>query len=80
MRAPMVLAKGLDMIALKIREIGEENEIPLFENPPLAQALYKSVEIDQEIPSEHYKAVAKVISYVMGLKRPKTPARGIRPR
>ena len=80
MRAPLVLAKGLDLIALKIREIAEENEIPLYENPPLAQALYKSVEIDEEIPPEHYKAVAKVISYVMNLKKPKAPVRANRPR
>ena len=75
MRAPVVLAKGVDNIALKIREVAEENEIPLYENPPLAQALYKTVDLDQEIPPEHYKAVAKVISYVLGLKRPKAPAR-----
>lgn len=75
MRAPVVLAKGLDNIALKIREIAQEHEIPLYENPPLAQSLYKTVDLDEEIPPEHYKAVAKVISYVMGLKRPVSPAK-----
>lgn len=68
MRAPRVVAKGLDNIALRIREVAKEHDIPLFENPPLAQALYASVEIDQEIPAEHYKAVAEIITYVYRLK------------
>lgn len=68
MDAPLVLAKGLDNIALKIKEIAEENEIPIVENPPLARALFASVEIDQTIPPEHFKAVAEVIGYVMQLK------------
>lgn len=68
MDAPIVVAKGVDLIALKIREIGRENNIPIVENAPLARALYKSVEIDQEIPPEHYKAVADVIRFVMNLK------------
>ena len=71
MNAPLCLAKGLDMIALKIREIGEEHKIPIVENPPLARALYASVEVDHEIPGEHYKAVAEVIGYVMGLRKRK---------
>jgi len=68
MRAPKVVAKGLDNIALRIREVAEEHDIPLFENPPLAQALYATVEIDREVPAEHYKAVAEVISYVYRIK------------
>ncbi len=68
MRAPKVVAKGLDNIALKIREVAKEHNIPLFENPPLAQALYATVDIDKEIPAEHYKAVAEVISYVYRLR------------
>lgn len=68
MRAPTVVAKGLDNIALKIREIAKEHNIPLVENPPLAQALYATVDIDKEIPAEHYKAVAEIISYVYRLK------------
>ncbi|HEX6979235.1 MAG TPA: flagellar biosynthesis protein FlhB [Alphaproteobacteria bacterium] len=69
MSAPKVVAKGVDLVARRIREIAEEHRIPIVENPPLARALYKSVELDQEIPPEHYKAVAEVISYVMRLRR-----------
>jgi flagellar biosynthetic protein FlhB len=68
MGAPVVLAKGADSLAMKIREIAKENDIPLVENPPLARALYATVEVDQEIPPEHYKAMAEVISYVFKLK------------
>lgn len=68
MDAPVVVAKGLDNLALKIRELAEENDIPIIENPPLARALFASVEIDQSIPAEHFKAVAEVIGYVMQLK------------
>lgn len=68
MRAPAVVAKGVDNIALKIREVAKEHNIPLFENPPLAQALYATVDIDKEIPTEHYKAVAEIISYVYRLR------------
>ncbi len=69
MEAPKLLAKGVDNVALKIREVAEENEVPSVENPPVARALHASVEIDQEIPPEHYKAVAEIIGYVMNLKR-----------
>jgi len=62
--APKVVAKGADLVALRIREIAEENEVPIIENPPLARALYGSVEVDQEIPAEHYKAVAQIIGYI----------------
>jgi flagellar biosynthetic protein FlhB len=68
MDAPICIAKGVDNIALKIREVGTEHDIPIVENPPLARALYATVEIDQDIPPEHYKAVAEVIGYVMRLK------------
>ena len=68
MKAPVVLAKGQDYIALKIREIAKENSIPIVENAPLARALFSSTEIDEEIPFAHYEAVAKVISYVYQLK------------
>lgn len=69
MAAPVCLAKGVDALALKIREIATENEIPLVENRPLARALHAVVEIDQEIPPEHYKAVAEVIGFVMRQKK-----------
>jgi flagellar biosynthesis protein FlhB len=74
--APKVVAKGADLIALRIREIGEENDVPIVENPPLARSLYASVEIDHEIQPEHYKAVAEIISYVFRLKgKMKAPPR-----
>ncbi|MET0907277.1 MAG: EscU/YscU/HrcU family type III secretion system export apparatus switch protein, partial [Tardiphaga sp.] len=69
MTAPICVAKGMDAIALKIREVAGKHDIPIVENVPLARALYATVEIDQEIPNEHYQAVAEVIGYVMGLKR-----------
>ncbi len=68
MSAPIVVAKGQDLIALKIREIAEENNVPVIENPPLARALFSSTDIDKEIPVTHYEAVAKIISYVYQLK------------
>jgi len=69
MSAPVCVAKGVDLIALKIREIAKAHDIPIVENVPLARALHATVEIDDEIPVEHYHAVAEVIGYVMGLKR-----------
>ncbi|MBC7575989.1 flagellar biosynthesis protein FlhB [Tardiphaga sp.] len=69
MAAPICVAKGMDNIALKIREIAGKHDIPIVENVPLARALYAAVKIDQEIPNEHYHAVAEIIGYVMGLKR-----------
>ncbi len=71
--APVCVGKGVDLTALKIREIATEHEVPIVENRPLARALYASVDIDEEIPPEHYKAVAEVISYVMNLKKRLTP-------
>src|SRR6266699_2783599 len=69
MSAPVCVAKGIDSIALKIREIAKAHDVPIVENVPLARALHATVEIDDEIPVEHYHAVAEVIGYVMGLKR-----------
>ena len=69
MPAPVCVAKGIDTIALKIREIAKKHDIPIVENVPLARALHATVEIDDEIPVEHYHAVAEIIGYVMGLKR-----------
>jgi flagellar biosynthetic protein FlhB len=69
MAAPVVVAKGIDTIALKIRQVARDSDVPVIENPPLARALHAAVKIDEEIPFEHYKAVAEVIGYVMKLKR-----------
>ena len=69
MSAPVCVAKGVDNIAFKIREIAKKHDIPIVENVPLARALYATVDIDDEIPVEHYHAVAEIIGYVMGLKR-----------
>ncbi len=66
--APRVVAKGVDDLALKIREIAEENDVPLMEDPPLARALYRAVKVEQEIPEKFYKAVATVLSHVFRLK------------
>ena len=68
MPAPILVGKGMDSLAMRIREIAEDNDIPIVENPPLARALYAGVEIDEEIPAEHYHAVAEVIGYVFRLK------------
>jgi flagellar biosynthetic protein FlhB len=62
--APVVLAKGQDLIALKIREIAEKNGIPVFEDPPLARSMFAQVSIDSVIPSVFYKAVAELIHRV----------------
>ena len=69
MGAPICLAKGTDAVALKIREVAGEHEIPIVENPPLARALHATVEVEEEIPAEHFKAVAQVIGYVMQLRK-----------
>jgi len=67
MSAPVCVAKGVDSLALKIREVAGQHDVAVVENPPLARTLYAAVEIDREIPAEHYKAVAEVIGYVMRL-------------
>jgi flagellar biosynthesis protein FlhB len=76
MAAPVCVAKGVDRIALKIREIAGDHNIPIVENVPLARALYATVDIDEEIPVEHYHAVAEIIGYVMGLRRGVSGRRG----
>ncbi|MDO8422079.1 MAG: flagellar biosynthesis protein FlhB [Parvibaculum sp.] len=68
MGAPICVAKGVDGLALRIRALAEESGVTVVVNPPLARALHASVELDQEVPPEHYKAVAEVIGYVMRLK------------
>jgi flagellar biosynthetic protein FlhB len=67
--APVVVAKGRDLVALRIVEVAEKNKIYVTENVPLAQALFKAVEIGDEIPSEFYKAVAEVLAYIYRLKK-----------
>jgi len=69
MSAPKVVAKGVDHLAFRIREIAKAHDIPLVENPPLARALYAAVELDEEIPTDHFQAVAEVIGYVMRLRK-----------
>ena len=64
MDAPYVVAKGERQVALKIREVAMENDVPMVENPPLARALYKNAEIGEAIPMEFYQAVAEVLAYV----------------
>jgi flagellar biosynthetic protein FlhB len=68
MDAPVLVAKGVDELAMRIREVAKENDIPLYENKPLARAMYDTVELDEMVPEQHYKAVAEVISYVFQLK------------
>jgi len=65
MPAPKVVAKGMDKLALRIRRVAEESDVPVLENPPLARSLHAAVAIDEEIPAEHYEAVAQVIGWVM---------------
>lgn len=69
MDSPVVIAKGQDYIALKIREVARANDITLMENKPLARALYNQVEIGQTVPSDLFQAVAEVLAYVYRLKR-----------
>jgi flagellar biosynthetic protein FlhB len=68
MEAPVVLAKGQELLAAKIREIARENDIPLVENPPVARLLHSKVELGQAIPEELFRAVAEILAYVYSLK------------
>ena len=70
-RAPIILAKGMDNIALKIIEVAKKHDIPSIENKPLARGLYEAVEINQEIPEKYYHAVAEVLAFVYQLKKGK---------
>jgi flagellar biosynthetic protein FlhB len=67
--APKIVAKGIDFLALKIKDVAKEHKIPIIENPALARSLYDQIDIDKEIPSEFYKAMAEIFSYVYELKR-----------
>jgi flagellar biosynthetic protein FlhB len=80
MNAPVCSAKGVDLVARKIRDVAHEHDVPAVENPPLARTLHGTVEVDQEIPPEHYRAVAEIVGYIMRLKRAAKPlASGGRP-
>jgi flagellar biosynthetic protein FlhB len=68
MRAPQVISKGADLLAMKIRDIAKTNSIPVLQSPVLARALYANAELDQDIPSSLYTAVAQVLAYVYRLK------------
>ncbi|MCS7278851.1 MAG: flagellar biosynthesis protein FlhB [Thermodesulfobacteriaceae bacterium] len=68
MPAPQVIAKGKDFLALKIKEIAQENKIPIYEDPPLARLLYEKVELGAYIPEELYQVIAKILAYVYKLK------------
>ncbi len=69
-QAPLVVAKGQDLIALKIRKIAQEHDVPIVEDKLLARSLYDKVEVDQHIPPEFYRAVANVILYLMSRGKP----------
>jgi flagellar biosynthetic protein FlhB len=68
MRAPKCVAKGADAVAFRIRELAREHDVPIVENPPLARALFAAVDVDESIPTEHFKAVAQVIGFVMRMR------------
>ena len=74
MDAPVCVAKGIDELAQRIRKIAEDNAVTVMRNPPLARALYDTVEIDETIPVEHYRAVAEIISYIFRMKRKTMPS------
>jgi flagellar biosynthesis protein FlhB len=81
MRAPRVLAKGVDLVAHNIRRIAEENRVPIFESPKLARALYRSTDLNKEIPAGLYVAVAQVLSYIFRIRtlNPTVAARVAKP-
>lgn len=73
MAAPLVVAKGKNFLALRIRQKATEHQVPIIENPPLAQALYKSAEVGQEIPPHLYRAVAEILAYIFKLMNGRMP-------
>ena len=77
--APECVAKGVDAVALRIREAAEAAGVPVIEDPPLARALYGAVEVDEIIPPQHYEAVAKIIGFIFAGKRPARRASSLRP-
>jgi flagellar biosynthetic protein FlhB len=75
--APVCVAKGVDAVALRIREVAGEHDVPIVEDPPLARALYASIDVNEVIPQSHFEAVAKIIGFIMGsrARKPATAAR-----
>jgi flagellar biosynthetic protein FlhB len=73
MASPVVVAKGKNWLALRIRQVAVENEVPVIENPPLARALYGAVEVGSAISPEFYKAIAEILAYVYRLMGRKLP-------
>jgi flagellar biosynthetic protein FlhB len=73
MAAPLVVAKGMNFLALRIRQMANDHQVPIIENPPLAQALYKSVDVGQEIPPHLYRAVAEILAYIFKLMNGRKP-------
>ena len=76
MRAPQVVAKGADLVAQNIRRIAEEHRVPIFESPRLARALYRSTDLNREIPAGLYMAVAQVLSYIFRVRTLNPDRRG----
>lgn len=76
--APQCVAKGVDVVALKIRAVAEEAGVTVVEDPPLARALYAAVDVDEFIPPAHYEAVAKIIGFILSAKSRRAPARALR--
>jgi len=66
--APIVSAKGLDSVAVRIKKVAKDNDVPIIENPPLARLIYKEVDIDKEIPIEMYQAVAEILALVYKMR------------
>ncbi|MBF0507822.1 MAG: flagellar biosynthesis protein FlhB [Deltaproteobacteria bacterium] len=79
MNAPTVTAKGADEVARRIRELAKENNVPTLENPPLARALYKQVDIGREVPADLFQAVAEILAYVYRLRHQKAGVNPTRP-
>jgi flagellar biosynthetic protein FlhB len=73
MSTPVVVAKGKNYLAQRIRQRAVESQVPIIENPPLAQALYRSVDVGQEIPAHLYRAVAEILAYVFKLMNSRLP-------
>jgi flagellar biosynthetic protein FlhB len=72
--APRIVAKGKNYLAKRIRQLALEHQVPIVENPPLARALYTSVEVGQEIPSHLYRAVAEILAYIYKLMNGRLPS------